>query len=73
MRRLTMAEYSALSHDERTVLRRAAFGAPGLEEVTAGFDLPALKAMLIAENEKTCVMPERWTDQGDDDEALDYL
>lgn len=68
-----MGEYQALSHEERTALRRAAFGAPGLEEVTAGFDLVALKAMLIEENERTAVMPERWTDQGEDDEIGDYL
>ena len=73
MRRLTMQEYQALPHEERTLLRRAAFGAAVPLALVDGFDLAHIRALLIAENERTAVMPERWTDQGDDDEIGDFL
>lgn len=67
MKRLTLAEYLALPHAERTALRRAAFGAPGFEQITAGYDVVYLRMLLTRENERTGDIPARWTEQGEDE------
>jgi hypothetical protein len=69
---LTMEAYKALPHEERTLLRRAAYGMRDIPpELVAGFDLAALRDMLDAENQRTGTFAERWSDQGEDDEALE--
>ena len=70
---LTLEQYRALPHDDRTILRRAAFGAAIPAHVVGEYDLEHLKALLVEDNEATAVMPEKWTAQSDDDELADFL
>ena len=72
-KQLTLEEYRALPKEERTILRRAAFGAPVPAHVTAEFDLDHLKAVLDADNEATGEFPTKWTDQPEDEEMAEYL
>ena len=67
-----MTEYMQLPHEERTLMRRAAFGMAGIpSELTAGYNLAALRDLLLAENERTGQFAGRWTDLAEDDETLE--
>jgi hypothetical protein len=70
MKRLTIEEYAALPHGERTLLRRAAFGHPGVSLRMIGndvdIDLNHLKELLSNQNAQTGVFPERWVDTKED-------
>lgn len=69
-----MESYMQLPHEERTLLRRAAFGMAGIpSELTAGYNLAALRDLLLAENERTGCFAGRWTDLAEDDEAVEHL
>ena len=68
-----MKEYRALPKEERTVLRRAAYGMSGLDDVCEGYNLAALRDMLDAENAKTGDFGTKWTHSSEDDDALDLL
>jgi hypothetical protein len=71
--KLTLEQYYALPKYERTILRRAAFGATLPVGHTDGYDLAHIKAILIAENEATGEFPERWVDQSEEEELADFL
>jgi hypothetical protein len=71
MKKLTLAEYYALPHPERTLLRRLAFGwgAPP-ECFVPAFDIDDLRTKLLAENEANGEFPVKWTATVDDVEDL---
>jgi len=66
-RQLTIEEYNALPHGERTLLRRAAFGHPAVSLRSIGnevdIDLVHLKQLL---SDAIGIPPERWVDTKED-------
>jgi len=71
--KLALDEYMALPKQERTILRRLAFGMKAPDCFTCTYDLAHIKAILTAENERTGQFPERWVDQSDEDEIAQFL
>jgi hypothetical protein len=70
MKQISLAEYYALPHPERTLLRRIAFGMPTPPCFVPPFDLADLRTKLEQENEATGDFGTKWTATVDDLEDL---
>jgi hypothetical protein len=66
--KLTLDQYYALPKADRTILRRAAFGATLPVGLTVPYDLAHLKSILELENERTGTFPTKWVDEEEADE-----